>query len=354
MRRIVLTGGGTAGHVTPNIALLPSLQRQGYDIRYIGSYTGIEKQLIEDYQIPYYAISSGKLRRYMDLKNITDPFRVINGCLQATRLLRKLKPDVVFSKGGFVSVPVILGAKLCGIPSIIHESDMSPGLANKLCIPLASNICTTFSETLQYLPDHKAVLTGTPIRSEILTGEPKKGLKICNFTTDKPTLMMIGGSLGAVRINTLLRKIFPEIRKKYQLVHLCGKGNLDPTLENVSGYKQFEYVKEDLPHLFAMSDVIISRAGANAISELLALKKPNILIPLPSSASRGDQLLNAQSFKKQGYSYILHEENMTEKSLLDAIDYVYSHRNNQVKAMSTSQASNGVENVIRIINEITK
>jgi len=354
MKKIVLTGGGTAGHVTPNIALIPSLQKEGYDIFYIGSYSGIEKNLIKDLGIPYYGISSGKLRRYVDLKNITDPFRVIKGCYQAARILRKLKPDVVFSKGGFVTVPVILGAKLAGVPSIIHESDMTPGLANKISTPFASKICTAFPETKKYFPKEKVINTGTPIREELLRGNKNVGLNLCAFTPNKPILMIMGGSLGSVKINKALRGILPKLLNKYQVVHLCGKGNLDHSLDSLEGYKQFEYVKGDLPHLFAMADVIISRAGANAICELLALKKPNLLIPLSANASRGDQVLNAKSFNKHGYSYILDEDDMTETSLLKAINYVYENRNSQLKAMSTSEISNGVSNVLNVINSTLK
>ena len=170
MKRIILTGGGTAGHVTPNIALLPRLKELGYDIHYIGSYTGIEKELIEQFHIPYHGISSGKLRRYFSMQNFTDPFRVLKGFGEANRLIKTLKPDVIFSKGGFVSVPVVLAGKKCHVPTIIHESDMTPGLANKLSIPSATKVCCNFPETLKYLPADKAVLTGSPIRRELLKG----------------------------------------------------------------------------------------------------------------------------------------------------------------------------------------
>ena len=164
MKKIVLTGGGTAGHVTPNIALLPKLRELGYEIHYIGSYDGIEKKLIADFDIPYYGISTGKLRRYFDVKNFTDPFRVVKGFSEAKKILKQIKPDIVFSKGGFVSVPVVRAAASLKIPCIIHESDMTPGLANKLCIPVATKVCCNFPETLQNLPADTAVLTGSPIR----------------------------------------------------------------------------------------------------------------------------------------------------------------------------------------------
>ena len=355
MKKIVLTGGGTAGHVTPNIALLPKLKEAGYEIYYIGSYEGIERKLIESYEIPYYGISSGKLRRYFDWKNFSDPFKVLKGYGQAISILKKLKPDVVFSKGGFVSVPVVMAAKHCKIPAIIHESDMTPGLANKLAIPSATKVCCNFPETLQYLPEGKAVLTGSPIRSELLKGDKVHALNfIGNFTAKKPTLMVIGGSIGSVVINDTVRKALPELLKEYQVVHLCGKGNLAPELDGTQGYVQYEYIKEELNDLFALADIVISRAGANAICELLALHKPNILIPLSAAASRGDQILNARSFEKQGFSYVLEEEKLTEETLLEAIRQVEEKKNSYRKAMEASSRIDSVTKVFELIEEVEK
>ena len=304
MKKIVLTGGGTAGHVTPNIALLPKLRELGYEIHYIGSYDGIEKKLIADFDIPYYGISTGKLRRYFDVKNFTDPFRVVKGFSEAKKILKQIKPDIVFSKGGFVSVPVVRAAASLKIPCIIHESDMTPGLANKLCIPVATKVCCNFPETLQNLPADKAVLTGSPIRGELTKGNKIAGLDLCGFSANQPVIMVIGGSLGAANVNKAVRDALPALLKDFQVVHLCGQGKVDNLLLNTKGYKQFEYVKAELKDLFAMADVVISRAGANAICELLALKKPNLLIPLVSG-SRGDQILNANSFEAQGFSMVL-------------------------------------------------
>lgn len=354
MKRIVLTGGGTAGHVTPNIALLPELKKEGYEVFYIGSHNGIEKKLIEEYGIPYYGISSGKLRRYFDLKNFTDPFRVIKGLFDARKIMKELKPDIVFSKGGFVSVPVVIAAKQCHVPAIIHESDMTPGLANKLAIPSASKVCCNFPETVKYLPEGKAVLTGSPIRQELFSGNREKGLRFCGFGTDKPVLMIMGGSLGSVAINTAVRHILPELLKTYQVVHLCGKGNLAPELEGTKGYVQYEYIKKELNDLMAAADIVISRAGANAICELLALEKPTILIPLPASSSRGDQILNAQSFEKQGYSYLLREEDVTDESLKAAVDQVFEHRSEYISAMRKSPMNEAIEIIINLINSEAK
>ncbi len=354
MKRILLTGGGTAGHVTPNMALIPSLKQAGYDIHYVGSYRGIERKLIEDMNIPYHGISSGKLRRYFDIKNITDPFRVIRGYAEASRLLRKLKPDIVFSKGGFVAVPVVLAAGRRHIPVIIHESDMTPGLANRLCISSAVKVCCNFPETMKHLPEDKAVLTGSPIREELFSGSRERGLELCGFTPDKPVLMAMGGSLGAVSINNAVRSNLDALLKQFSVIHLCGKGNYDNALDHVDGYRQFEYAKKELPHFFAATDLIISRAGANAICELLALKKPNILIPLPAAASRGDQLLNAASFENSGYSYVLQEEDLTGDALLQAVQYVYAERDEYIQTLKESKLNDSISLITNLIIEHTK
>jgi len=351
MKRIVLTGGGTAGHVTPCIALLPALTKEGYDIHYIGSYNGIERKLIEEYNIPYYGISSGKLRRYLDVKNLTDPFKVLKGYFEARKILKKLKPNIVFSKGGFVTVPVVLAAKSCGIPVIIHESDITPGLANKIAIPAAKKVCVNFPETLNYVPRDKAVLTGTPIRKELFAGNKIHGLDYCGFTANKPVIMIIGGSTGSKTINDVIRGMLPTLLRDYQIIHLCGKGNLDPKLENVKGYVQFEYIKKELSDLYAASTLVISRAGANAICELLALRIPNILIPLGQKASRGDQILNAESFEQQGYSYVIKEEDLSVSSLMDAIQTVMENRQNYIEAMSKSKLNNSIELIMDLIRK---
>ncbi|HHX12008.1 MAG TPA: undecaprenyldiphospho-muramoylpentapeptide beta-N-acetylglucosaminyltransferase [Clostridiales bacterium] len=354
MKRIVLTGGGTAGHVTPCIALLPGLKDVGYDIQYIGSYKGIERTLIEEYNIPYHGISSGKLRRYLDIKNFSDPFRVIKGYYEARGLMKKLKPDIVFSKGGFVSVPVVLAAKKYKIPVIIHESDMTPGLANKISIPAALKVCANFPETLSYLPKDKAVLTGTPIRKELFTGNKIRGLDFCNFTVNKPVILVIGGSTGSRAINEIIRGMLPTLLRDYQLIHLCGKNNIDEKLNGLSGYVQFEYINDELKDLFAAADLIVSRAGANAICELLALRKPNILIPLPQGSSRGDQILNAESFENQGFSYVISENDLSVSSLLAAIQKVLKSKDEYVDAMNKSKLNNSVESIIQLIQDIQK
>ncbi len=352
MKKIILTGGGTAGHVTPNVALFPRLRELGYDISYVGSYNGIERDLIEKENIPYYGISSGKLRRYFDFKNFSDPLKVAKGYFQARRIMRKQKPGIVFSKGGFVSVPVVLAAKHAHIPVIIHESDLTPGLANKLAIPSASRVCCNFPETMSHLPDGKAVLSGCPIRKELLCGNKEAAYAFTGLTADKPILLIIGGSLGSQIINNAVRQLLPTLLCDYQVIHLCGKGNLDDSLSQTPGYVQYEYISEELADLFAAADLMISRAGANAICELLALKKPHVLIPLSKAASRGDQILNANSFQKQGFSYVLEEEALTADSLQAALSHVWEHRDTYVAAMEESQKMDAIDTIIALIEEL--
>lgn len=354
MKKILLTGGGTAGHVTPNIALLPHLKEAGFEISYVGSYTGMEKELIRAQHIPYYGISSGKLRRYLDLKNLSDPFKVIKGLGQAIRLIHKIKPDVIFSKGGFVSVPVVLAAKFCHVPAIIHESDLTPGLANKIAIPCAAKVCCNFPETMKYLPPEKAVLTGSPIRRELLRGDAAAARSLCGFDESRPVLFIIGGSSGSVIINNTVREALPALLERFQVIHMCGKGNLEPTLASTKGYHQIEYIGDELCDIFAMSDIVVSRAGANSICELLALRKPNLLIPLSAAASRGDQILNASSFEKQGFSMVLLEENMTTATLISSVDQLYADREKYVQAMKDSRQMDSIDMIVDLIKKICK
>lgn len=354
MKRIVLTGGGTAGHVTPNLALVPRLREFGYEISYIGSYDGIEKKLAQEAGIPYYGIASGKLRRYFDWKNFSDPFRVMKGYQEARKLMKELKPDAVFSKGGFVSVPVVTAAGRKDIPVIIHESDMTPGLANRLSFPSADKICCTFRETLQKLPAEKGVFTGSPIRRELLSGNKLAAYDFTGFTANKPVMLIIGGSLGAAAINEGIRKILPSLLRDFQIIHICGKNKIDPTLTNLGGYVQYEYVSDELRDIFAMTDIVVSRAGSNAICEFLALKKPALLIPLSAEASRGDQILNAASFEQQGFAKVLQEKDITEEVLLENIRDLYEHRSNYIHAMEHAEQSNAIVTIVDLIESVVK
>ncbi|MCL2223509.1 MAG: undecaprenyldiphospho-muramoylpentapeptide beta-N-acetylglucosaminyltransferase [Defluviitaleaceae bacterium] len=349
MKKIILTGGGTAGHVIPNLALLPALKAANFEVHYIGSHEGIERGLVESAGLPYYSISSGKLRRYFDVKNFTDIFRVAKGLGDAMKIIRKIKPDIIFSKGGFVVVPVITAARLCGVRCVIHESDISPGLANRLVMPFASKICVSFPETLKFLPSgDKAVLTGTPIRQALAGGDRLYGLKSAGFELGgKPVLLVTGGSQGAAAINACVREALPALLEKFRVIHLCGKGHLSGI--NSAGYVEFEYLTDTMPDILAAADIVISRAGANTIFELLALKKPHLLIPLPKGKSRGDQIQNADSFKNQGFSAVLHEEKMTPQTLTSEILALYSSRQNFTDTMSNHQLTDGIAGIMDVI-----
>ncbi len=340
MKTIVLTGGGTAGHVTPNIALIPSLKSEGWNVEYIGSYNGMEKELIEKENIPYYGISSGKLRRYLSKENFKDPFKVMKGYFEACKLLKKIKPQVVFSKGGFVTVPVVLAARTLGIPVIIHESDMTPGLANKIAMRGAKTICVNFEETLKYVGE-KGVLTGSPIRKELFEGDKQRAYRLCGFKQVKPVLLMMGGSSGAVKINTVLREALPELLKRFNIIHICGKGNLDQSKLGVEGYASSE-----LADLFAATDIMLSRAGANALAEIVALNIPSLLIPLSAAASRGDQILNAKAMSAKGYCEVLFEEDLTKDNLVQKIKELDTHKSDYIQAMKNDTKISGIQKVM--------
>ena len=353
-KRIVLTGGGSAGHVTPNLALIPHLLREGWEVHYVGTAQGIEAGLLKDVpQVTYHAVKSGKLRRYFDLKNFTDPFRVIAGAAQSAHLMGELRPNVVFAKGGFVSVPVVVGARMHGIPVVMHESDITPGLANKLCKPFAQCICTTFPECAALLGD-KGVQTGTPLRAQLFEGKRSRGLSLCGFDGKKPVLMMVGGSLGAQAVNEILRGALDALLPHYDVLHICGKGNLDASLNAKAGYRQFEYLSEEMPDALACADIMLSRAGSNALSEILALKKPALLVPYPSTASRGDQILNAQSLERRGLAHVVAQDKLTCENLPLLLDALYAQRQTLISTMAALPESDGTAQVLAQIRRYAR
>ena len=353
MKRIVLTGGGTAGHVTPHLAILPHLLREGYDVHYIGTEEGIEHKMMTMEGVTYHAVKSGKLRRYFDWKNFTDPFRVIAGAFQSGRLMGKLKPDVCFSKGGFVSVPVVIGAWLHGVPVVCHESDLTPGLANKITSKFAKRIATTFPECAKALGE-KAACTGTPMRPQIFSGTREGGLKLTGFSGKRPVLIMMGGSIGAQRVNEALRAALPRLLETMDVLHLTGKGNLDESLNTMPGYKQFEFLTDDLPDALACADLVLSRAGSNAICEFQALKKPMLLVPYPKGASRGDQILNAESFRKRGLCHVLAQENMTADTLYEAILNLQKDKDTLIRNLKAAPPADGTLPVLDMIHSVEK
>lgn len=350
--RIVFTGGGTAGHVTPNMALIAEFQQEGWNVDYIGSDSGIEKEMIASIGVPFHGISSGKLRRYFSLKTLVDPFKILLGIVQSFWLFHKLKPDVVFSKGGFVAFPVVVGAWLNRIPVVAHESDISPGLANRLCFPFVNKICLTFDAARGYFKQlGKIEVTGTPIRQELFKGSRTRGLELCEFSDTKPCLLVVGGSLGASSVNFSIRAALSRLTEGFQIIHLCGKGKIDPLLMGVAGYKQFEYVSDDLPDLFAASSLVISRAGANSLYEILALGKPHILIPLSSQVSRGDQIQNAEYFKSLGISVVIQDKSLNAETLLHAIQEVIDNKKDIDKKIKALKIGSAASRIVAIIKE---
>ena len=352
MKKIVLTGGGTLGHVTPHLALIPRLKEAGYEIHYIGTENGMEAPKMRAVEgVTYHAVKSGKLRRYHSWQNFTDPFRVIAGAFQSARLMGKIRPDVVFSKGGFVAVPVVFGAWLHRIPVLCHESDLTPGLANKLCKPFASRFATTFPECAEAL-GKKAEMTGTPLRPELFTGSREKGLALLGFDGTKPVLLMMGGSSGAQSVNACLRETLPRLTDQFDVAHICGKGNLDPALDGTPGYRQIEFLDAELPDVLACTDLVLSRAGANALCEFQALGRPMLLIPYPKGASRGDQILNAKSLEKRGLCRVLMQEDMNPDTLAEAIHTTWQERDALTEALQNAPPANGTSRVLELIEEV--
>ena len=349
MKTIILTGGGTAGHVQPNLALVPELKKAGYDVAYVGQSGGIEQRLVEEAGLPFYGIAAGKLRRYLSLRNLTDIGRTLKGISQAKKILRLLRPSVVFSKGGFVTVPVTLAARMRGVPVVIHESDLTPGLANRLAAPFAKTVCTSWPETPL---SRKSVYTSAPIRAELLAGDREKGLKFLGFSGSKPVLLVMGGSTGAASVNALIREIKGELVKSFDVSHICGKGLVDETAK-AAGYRQLEYVGGELADVYAATDFCVSRSGAGAVFELTALSIPALFVPLPKSVSRGDQILNAASAKKRGLCAVVDEAGLSSGGLLDAINGAWARRDEMKGCLSASKADQSAV-IQKILLEIGK
>ncbi|MDY7989854.1 undecaprenyldiphospho-muramoylpentapeptide beta-N-acetylglucosaminyltransferase [Paenibacillus polymyxa] len=353
MKSILLTGGGSAGHVTTNLALIPHFINEGWDLAYIGSQKGIEKDLITQYNcVRYYSIPTGKLRRYFDWRNFSDPFNSLKGVFQSYNIIKSINPDIVFSKGGYVSVPVVLAAWMNNIPVIIHESDTTPGLANKLSIPFAKYVCTTFPD-MGYIPTKKHIYIGPIIRDDLKKGDAKFALQICDFKDHKPILLIIGGSLGSKIINDIIRNSLDELTTFFQIIHICGKGNVDNSI-HYNDYKQFEYVTNLLPDLLAIADLVISRAGSNTIFELLSLNKPMLLVPLAKNKSRGDQILNARYFEQQGFAEILYEEDLNKSNLKDKTLSVYQNKNKYINNQKKFNFRDPIQQILELINKEAK
>ncbi|MGE1128698.1 undecaprenyldiphospho-muramoylpentapeptide beta-N-acetylglucosaminyltransferase [Bacillus wiedmannii] len=352
-KKILFTGGGTAGHVMINMVLIPKFMEKGWGVEYIGSQNGIEKLLVQN--VKYNSISTGKLRRYWDWENFKDPFKIIKGCIQSYKLMKRIKPDVIFSAGGFVSVPVVIGAWMNKVPVIIREPDSTLGLANKIALPFTTKLCTTFPKTGENVSNEKKVYVGPIVREEIERGNVLRGRSYCKFQQDKPVLLIMGGSQGAQWINDMVRKSLETLLLNFNIVHMCGKGKVDSSI-SMEGYMQFEYIGDELPHILNMASVVVSRAGSTAISELLFLKKPMLLIPLTNSSSRGDQVLNAEYFSRQGYAEVILQDRISTNVFIHAVNKLYTNKERYIQNMNGYKKTNdeGIHQLIDIINEVVK
>ena len=346
---IFFTGGGSAGHVTPNIALIEALKSEGYRLAYVGSATGIECALIKPLLIDYYSISAGKLRRHLDWRNCLMPIQVLKGIWQSFWLCRRHKPQLLFSKGGFVAVPIIIGAWLNRIPVLTHESDLSPGLANRLVYPLVKRVALSFPQSERYFRNKaKITYTGSPIRGELLKGDVLAAKKYCGLPEDKPVLFIYGGGLGSVKINQAIWTALPQLLPMFNVIHACGQGKTNLMHEQL-GYCQRDYIKGELADILALADIVVSRAGANSIIELLALAKPHLLIPLSAAASRGDQVENAAYYQAAGVSLVLKEEELTTDSLVLAIKQLWLERDTIRQKISAYPLPDGQKNLLALI-----
>lgn len=348
--KIVLTGGGTAGHVLPHFALFSFYKEKNWDVCYIGT-SGIEQKLIEDANIPFFSIKAGKLRRHLSFQNFLDLFFVLIGIIQSFFILWKEKPHLVFTKGGYVSVPVSVAAWFLRIPVITHESDLTPGLANKIIANFSSKILCAFPGTLKYLPKEKAVCVGLPIRQDLKQGLASEGYRITGFNSEskQPIILIMGGSQGALRINQLIDSASFELLKRYRLIHITGTGK--QTSIKDQSYFQIEYVSDELKHLLAITDLVVCRAGANSIFEMLALKKPMLLIPL-EAATRGDQILNAEEFRQKNWALVLREKSMDQSLLLKSLSELESHASLMKKAMAEFPSENSAQSIFSILESV--
>ena len=349
---IALTGGGSAGHVSPNLALIKLLAQdpEGDEVRlsYFGSYKGIEREMIASADPAvdrYIPIASGKLRRYFSWQNFIDPLFIIWGCLQVFWVMLWDRPRVLFSKGGFVAVPVVVAAWVLRVPVLIHESDRTMGLANKICARFAKVVCTAYEET----PAPRKQWTGSPLRPELFDGDRARGLEFAGLPGSKPILLVMGGSLGAQGINKVIRDGLTDLTATHSIIHICGADHVDPALEGRPSYRQFGFVGAELPDLFAAADLVVSRAGANTLAELIALKLPHILVPLPTTGSRGDQIDNAALAEQSGTSLVIVEADLTPQSLRLAMNDLNIRRDALLEAMAKRTPPGAAQTIKRLI-----
>lgn len=352
LARVMVAGGGTGGHVLPTLPVIEALLAAGVEVRFVGGVGGVEEHLLAPLIAPsegaekviYHGIAAGKLRRYFALANLIDCFRVPLGVWQAWRLIGRARPDVVFSKGGFVSFPVVLGAWLRGVPIVAHESDLTPGLANRMAAPFVNSLCVNFDD--HQARHRRVVVTGTPVRAQLRQGDRARGRQRLGIPDDKPLLLVVGGSLGATRLNEVVRAALEALLPSYAVAHVCGRGKVDATRNDTPGYTQLEYVDAGWGDIIAAADLVVSRAGAGALYEWLALGKPHLLVPLPKTASRGDQIENAAFAKARGWSLVIDEHTLTAVTLADSVAMLAAEASRIRRRLATFQTRDSVGLII--------
>lgn len=348
MKTIVLTGGGTAGHCLPNIALLPYLKKYFDNIVYIGG-DGIEKTIATEHNLTYYQIPTVKLQRKFTFKNFAVPFKLLKNIITTKKLLKSISPSVIFSKGGYVSLPVILAGNSLSIPCVTHESDLTIGLSNKIMAKKCEYVFTSFESTAKALPN--GVFVGSPIRNSLFYQDKQSALKRFNLSGNKPVILVTGGSSGSLAINLALDKALDKLLEKYDIIHLCGKGK--QKRPSKTGYTCLEYLNQ-MEMAFCASDVVVTRGGSNALFELIALSKPMLVIPLPKDNSRGDQIQNAKYFEERGLCKVLLQENLTSNSLIFNLNELYSHKQKYINALATYPMKKANYEISSLLNKISK
>lgn len=349
MKKILLTGGGTAGHCVPNLALIPNLYEYFDKISYIGS-NGIEKTLLEPFKdVDYHTIDCVKLERKFTFKNFKIPFKLISSINQAKKIIKNISPDIIFSKGGYVSLPVVIAGAKLGIPCVTHESDLSMGLANKLIAKKCNFVFTSFEQTAKTLPN--GVYTGSPIKNNLFLCDKKQGLEFFNFSGRKPILLITGGSQGSNAINEVTLNALQELGNTFDIIHLTGKGK--STNFKADFYRQYEFLSQ-MEKAFSACDLVVSRGGSNALFELIALQKPSLIIPLPKNNSRGDQILNAKYFSEKNLCKMLLQENLTKSSFVYNVNLLLKECNFYKKKLNEYPIKSGNEKICELLYKISR
>jgi len=353
-KHIVFTGGGTLGHVMPNLPLIEHYQQEGWDVSYIGSKKGEEREKIEALGIRYYAIRTGKLRRYFDWQNFLDIFNVVMAIVQSFFILLKIRPNVVFSKGGYVALPPVVGAWLMRVPIVIHESDMTPGLTTKLSKRFAKKVCVSFQNAAKYFEKSKVTWTGLPVRNLVFEANRARGLEVSGFDGTRPILLTFGGSLGAEFLNTMVREQVKNGKlSAYDVINICGREKLDQSMK-FDNYVQFESLADDFLHIMQAADLVITRGGATSLFELLAMQKIHVIVPLSKRASRGDQIHNARYFSELGVSSFIEEEEYTWEAMEQLMTTTLANKNNILDKIEQLEFANATQKVINVIQQAAK